>query len=418
MEQATGPAGVDAAAVRVDGERLWATLMELARVGEIDRGGVKRLAGSDEDKVGRDLFVEWCQASGLTVGVDRMGNIFGRRPGHDADAPPVLIGSHLDTQPAGGKFDGAFGVLAALEVLRTLDDHGVTTVAPVEVVAWTNEEGARFAPAMLASGVFAGAFPLEYGLSRTDTAGVTLGEELVRIGYSGSLPCGGRPLGGYLEAHIEQGPILEAEGLAIGVVTGVQGIRWFDVRVDGQEAHAGSTPMDRRRDALVAAARLVGEIDALAREAGPDARSTVGVITASPASRNTVAGSVDLTVDLRHPDADVLAGLAARLAELARAAGGRAEEIWYSPPIRFDDGAVAAVRSAAELVGGGHRDLISGAGHDACYLAGICPTAMVFIPCRDGISHNPAEWSSPEWCEAGANVLLQAMLQLAGVAPA
>ncbi len=411
-----GPGGdADPTALRIDGEHLWDRLMELGRIGEIDRGGVCRLAGSDEDKVGRDLFVDWCHEVGLAVAVDRMGNIFARREGTDPTALPVLVGSHLDSQPAGGRFDGAYGVLAALEVVRTIADAGIATTAPLEVVAWTNEEGARFAPAMLASGVFAGAFPLEYGLSRTDPDGITLGDELVRIGYSGELPCGGRPVGGYLEAHIEQGPILEAEDLTVGVVTTVQGIRWFDVTVNGAEAHAGSTPMDRRRDALVAAAGLIGEIDALSRGVGPEARSTVGVITAHPASRNTIAGSVDLTVDLRHPDPDVLIDMTARLGELVATAGGTLTEIWYSPPIQFDPRAVTAVRDAAVLVGEGHRDMISGAGHDACYLAGICPTAMVFVPCRDGISHNPTEWTEPSWCAAGANVLLEATLTMAGI---
>lgn len=398
----------------VDGERLWQSLMELGEIGAIPDGGVCRLAGSDEDRAGRDHFVAWCEAAGLLVSIDELGNLFARRAGGDAARPPVVIGSHLDSQPTGGRFDGAYGVMAALEVVRTLNDGDVTTEAPVEVVSWTNEEGARFAPAMLASGVFAGAFSADYARSRTDPAGVRLGDELARIGYAGSLPCGGRPLAAYLEAHIEQGPVLEAHGVPVGVVTGVQGIRWFDVVVGGQEAHAGSTPMERRHDALVGAARLVTSLDALARQVGPEARATVGVIDASPASRNTIPGRVQLAVDLRHPSAHTLESMAARLDELAGEVGGEVSEIWYSPPVTFDPGVVAAVRAAAADAGLSYQDIVSGAGHDACYLATVCPTGMIFIPCRDGVSHNPTEWADPRWCEAGANVLLGATLALAG----
>ena len=425
MGDDAAPAGAAAAppapaSARVNGPRLWSTLMEMAQVGAIAGDGVCRLAGSDEDRVGRDLFVDWCREAGLAVTVDRMGNVFALRAGRDRTAAPVLVGSHLDSQPTGGRFDGVWGVLAGLEVVRALDDAGIETERGVQVVSWTNEEGARFAPAMLASGVFAGRFDLEYGLSRTDAGGRTLGDDLVRIGYSGELPCGGWAPAAYLEAHIEQGPILEAEGTAIGVVTGVQGIRWFDVGFRGAEAHAGTTPMDRRRDAMVAASRLVVAVDELAVRHAPDARCTVGVCTVSPASRNTVVGSAELTVDLRHPDAATLEAMGAelgRLVEQCANAGGvsaRLEEIWYSPPLRFDEALVASVRRAAADAGLSHRDIVSGAGHDACYLAGICPTAMVFIPCRSGVSHNTAEYAEPAAIEAGTQVLLGAVLEAAG----
>ncbi|MDY7101830.1 MAG: Zn-dependent hydrolase [Actinomycetota bacterium] len=405
--------------LRVDGDRLWASLMEMATHGATPAGGVCRLTGSDEDGAGRRLFIEWCEAIGCDVEVDAFGNIFARRAGTDPDRAPVVLGSHLDSQPTGGRFDGVYGVLAGLEVLRTLNDSGTATAAPVEVVSWTNEEGARFAPAMLGSGVFAGTFELAYGLDRADRDGVRLGDELERIGFAGPHPCGGRPVGAYLEAHIEQGPILEAEGLPIGVVTGVQGIRWFDASFVGREAHAGTTPMDRRADAVVAASRLVIELDRLADEHAPDARTTVGELHVRPSSRNTVAGRVELTVDLRHPDADVLDTLDATLGELASTIGSdtgtiaSVDRIWASPPVVFDAGCVDAVRTAAGSLGLGHRDITSGAGHDACYLASVAPTAMVFIPCKDGLSHNEAEWADPEHCAAGADVLLGAALRLA-----
>lgn len=405
--------------LRVDGDRLWASLTEMARHGATPAGGVCRLTGSDEDGAGRRLFVEWCEAIGCTVAVDVFGNVFARREGTDPDRAPVVLGSHLDSQPTGGRFDGVYGVLAGLEVLRTLHDSGTTTAAPIEVVSWTNEEGARFAPAMLGSGVFAGTFELAYGLDRTDRNGIRLGDELDRIGFAGTEPCGGRTLGAYLEAHIEQGPILEAADVPIGVVTGVQGIQWYDVSFRGREAHAGSTPMDRRADAVLAASRLVVELDRLAAEHAPDARTTVGELHVRPSSRNTVAGHVDLTVDLRHPETEVLATLDGALVEAATVIGSATgteatvERIWVSPPISFDADCVDAVRAAAASLDLAHRDITSGAGHDACYLAGVTPTAMVFIPCRDGLSHNEAESATAEHCRAGADVLLRAALRLA-----
>jgi N-carbamoyl-L-amino-acid hydrolase len=401
----------------VDGERLWQSLMTMAEIGATAKGGVCRLTLSDEDKRGRDLFRSWCEEAGLTVTVDQMGSMFGHRPGRDPDRPPVVIGSHLDSQPTGGKFDGALGVLAALEAIRTLNDHGVATEAPLEVVNWTNEEGVRFPPAMIASGVFAGVFDLEYGLSRTDHDGRTIGAELQRIGYAGEQKVGHRPLGALFELHIEQGPILEAEGQRIGVVTGGQGTRWYDCEVIGAESHAGPTPMEARRDALRASAELLGEIYRIAHDQAPNGRATVGELRAYPGSRNTVPGRVEFTIDMRHPDGGVMDAMDHALREAFERARGRApglefhlHEIWYAPPVAFDPACVDAVRQAAAGLGLPSRDIVSGAGHDAVYMARVVPTAMIFVPCKDGVSHNEVEYASPQACEDGANVLLHAAL--------
>jgi N-carbamoyl-L-amino-acid hydrolase len=404
--------------LRVNGERLWQSLMTMAEIGASAKGGVCRLTLSDEDKRGRDLFRRWCEEAGLTVTIDRMGSIFGHRPGAEPDRPPVVLGSHLDSQPTGGKFDGALGVLAALEVVRTLNDHRVATKAPVEVVNWTNEEGARFAPAMIASGVFAGVFDLDYALARSDHDGRTIGAELQRIGYAGEQKVGHRPLGALLELHIEQGPILEAEGKRIGVVTGGQGTRWYDCQVIGAEAHAGPTPMEARRDPLRGAAELLPEIYRIAHDQAPNGRATIGEFRAWPGSRNTVPGRVDFTVDLRHPDGGVMDAMDHALQEAFEGARGRAgdrlefhlHEIWYAPPVAFDPACVEAVRQAAVGLGLSSREIVSGAGHDAVYMARVVPTAMIFVPCKDGISHNEAEYASPEACADGANVLLHATL--------
>jgi N-carbamoyl-L-amino-acid hydrolase len=404
----------------VDGERLWGSLMEMARHGATAKGGVCRLTLGDADRAGRDLFVSWAEAAGCTVSVDGIGNIFARRPGREDSLAPVLVGSHLDSQPTGGKFDGAYGVLAALEVVRTLNDARLETLRPIEVVSWTNEEGSRFAPAMMGSGVFSGAFALEKILAHTESGGAaTVGGELARIGYAGTMPVGGRPLHAYFEAHIEQGPILEAEGTTIGVVTGIQGIRWFDCRLTGMEAHAGPTPMDARKDALLGAARMVERVNALARAHAPDGRGTVGEFRVHPGSRNVVPGTVELSVDLRHPDADALAAMAEKLTaafEAVRAEtglDGALDEIWYSPPTPFDRACIDAVRRAAESKGVSFREITSGAGHDAKYMADICPAAMVFIPCRDGISHNEVEHAEPEHIAVGCDVLLRAVVEMA-----
>jgi N-carbamoyl-L-amino-acid hydrolase len=403
--------------LKVNGERLWQSLMTMAEIGATAKGGVNRQTLTDEDRRGRDLFRSWCEDAGLSVTVDEMGSMFGHRPGRDADRPPVVLGSHLDSQPTGGKFDGALGVLAALEVIRTLNDHGIDTEAPLEVVNWTNEEGVRFPPAMIASGVFAGVFDLEYGLARTDHEGRTIGAELQRIGYAGRQKVGHRPLGALFELHIEQGPILEAEGRRIGVVTGGQGTRWYDCEVIGAESHAGPTPMEARRDALRATAELLGEIYGVALNQAPDGRATVGELRAYPGSRNTVPGRVAFTIDIRHPDGGVMDAMDHALREAFERAQGRApglefhlHEIWHAPPVAFDPDCVDAVRQAAAGLGLSAREIVSGAGHDAVYMARVVPTAMIFVPCRDGISHNEAEYASPQACEDGANVLLHAAL--------
>ncbi len=405
-------------ALRINGARLWQSLMEMARIGATPRGGVCRVALTDVDRQGRDLFIRWAREAGCEVEIDQMGNIFARRAGTDNTLPPVLTGSHLDTQPTGGKFDGVYGVLAGLEVVRTLNDHHYATRHPVEVVVWTNEEGSRFAPSMVASGVFAGAYTLDYGLSLADLQGVTIGQELDRIGYAGLRPCGGQPVHTYFEAHIEQGPILEAARRTIGVVQGLQGQRWFDCTVQGMESHAGTTPMPRRRDALVGAMRMVQAVQDAALAQAPFGVGTVGQMLVHPNSRNVIPGRVDCSIDLRHPDDAALTAMAEavhaaldRLGELQLT--GSLHEIWYAPPTPFHSGPIAAVRRAAEGLHLPHMDMISGAGHDAKYLAQVCPSAMIFIPCKDGISHNEIEDASPADVAAGCDVLLQAILETA-----
>jgi N-carbamoyl-L-amino-acid hydrolase len=404
----------------VNGERLWASLMALAQIGATEKGGVCRLAASDLDGAARRLFIRWCEEAGCAVSIDGIGNIFARRPGRNPTLAPVMAGSHLDTQPTGGRFDGAYGVLAGLEVVRTLNDLGYETEAPLEIVAWTNEEGSRFSPAMVGSGVFAGVFDLGYGLARPDNvSGVTLGAELERIGFAGPAAVGGRPVRAYFEAHIEQGPILEAAGLPIGIVTGAQGQRWYEVNVTGQEAHAGPTPMPRRRDALVGAARMIDAVNRIGHAHAPDACATVGFVEARPNSRNTIPGQVFFTVDFRHPQEDVLSAMdrELRAACTAAAATQRLEvavaEFWYFPPTPFDPDLVGHVRAAAEAQGYKHQDIISGAGHDAVYMARIAPSAMIFVPCVGGISHNEIEDAKPDDLTAGCNVLLNAVLDTA-----
>jgi len=394
--------------------------MEMAKIGPGVAGGNRRLALTDEDRAGRDLFVSWCKAAGCTVSVDAMGNIFARRAGRDDSLPPVVTGSHLDTQPTGGKYDGVYGVLAGLEVIRSLNDLGIETEHPIEVVCWTNEEGSRFAPAMISSGVYAGAFTLEEALAKEDVDGLTLGDELERIGYAGDLHVGGREFHAYVEAHIEQGPILEDEDKDIGIVTGAQGQRWYEINLTGQESHAGSTPMERRRDALLGAARIVELVNRIGLDQAPDGRSTVGVIESYPQSRNVIPGRVFLTSEFRHPDDDTLTTMDAALraggADIAADIGldFTLEQIFHIEAIAFDERCVSAVRNAAESRGLAAREIISGAGHDACNIAAVAPASMIFIPCVDGISHNEAEEISPEWSTAGGQVLLGALLELAG----
>jgi N-carbamoyl-L-amino-acid hydrolase len=404
--------------ISIDGSRLWDSLMEMAKIGATEKGGNCRLALSDPDRDGRDLFVRWCREAGCGIRIDRMGNIFARRPGQRDNLPAVMTGSHLDTQPTGGKFDGVYGVLAGLEVIRALNDHGSETDAPVEVVVWTNEEGSRFAPSMIASGVFAGVYTLEQGLACRDMDGRMIGEELERIGYAGEERCGGTPLRAYFEAHIEQGPILEAENKTIGVVTGAQGLYWYDITVTGMDAHAGSTPMNRRRDAMVGAAQMVSAIDRIAHET-PDGVATIGMAQIRPNSRNVIAGQVWFTVDCRHPDIGTLKTMDA---SIRAACAGIADEMRleleidvaeYSPPTAFDPEQIAVVRKATENAGYSHMDIVSGGGHDACHINLIAPTAMIFVPCADGISHNETESATPEDLAAGCNVLLRTILTAA-----
>ena len=402
--------------IRIDGERLWNSLMELAKIGATEKGGVCRLALTDLDRQARDLFRRWCEEAGCTVNVDKMGNMFARRSGRDNTLPPVMTGSHIDSQPTGGKFDGAYGIMAGLEVLRTLKDFNYETQRPIEVAVWTNEEGSRFAPAMVASGVFAGVFDLDYGLSRTDTDGKSMGEELARIGYAGSETVGGRPVAAFFEAHIEQGPILEAEKKTIGVVNGAQGQRWYEVVLTGQEAHAGPTPMRRRKDALVGASRLVTAVNKIGLDNQPYACATVGMMQVSPNSRNTIPGKVFFTIDFRHPSDETLskmdAAIRAEAEKVCKEIGLELDfkQIWYSPPVKFAESCVSAVRSAAEDLGFQSMDIISGAGHDACYISRVAPTGMVFVPCENGISHNEVENATKEDLAAGCDVLLRAIV--------
>ena len=410
--------------LRVDGRRLWGSIMALAEIGPGQHGGSCRLALTDEDREGRDLFVRWCKEINCSIEVDDMGNIFARREGRDNSLAPVVAGSHLDTQPHGGKFDGIYGVLAALEVLRTLNDNDITTEAPLEAVLWTNEEGSRFAPAMIASGVYAGLFEKEYAWSRADSEGRTIGDELRRIGYMGDVPCGEHSIGALLEAHIEQGPILEAQQNQVGVVIGGQGQKWFDLRLRGQDSHAGSTPMPGRRDALVAAAEIISMVRTLALDFAPHAVATVGEMSVQPNSRNTIPGEVFLTIDIRNPDEAELS----RMASVLRAcvidcvdANGvecDLDEIWDKPPVKFDPNCIAAVEAATQALEYSHQQIVSGAGHDACQVCLVAPTSMIFVPCAGGLSHNEAESAEPADLEAGCNVLLHAMLNLADRKPA
>jgi N-carbamoyl-L-amino-acid hydrolase len=405
----------------VNGERLWASLMELARIGATAKGGVCRLAASDLDAEARRLFIGWCEEAGCAVTIDGIGNIFARRPGRDPALAPIVTGSHLDTQPTGGKFDGAYGVMAGLEVVRTLNDLGYETEAPIEIVAWTNEEGSRFSPAMVGSGAFTGVFTVAEALATRDNNApdLTLGAELQRIGFAGPAPVGEHPVAAYFEAHIEQGPILEAAGLPIGIVTGAQGQRWYEITVTGQEAHAGPTPMPRRRDALVGAARMIDAVNRIGQAHAPSACATVGFLQVSPNSRNTIPGRVFLTVDFRHPDDDTLTAMDRELRAACDAAAAtqslevEVKEFWYFPPTPFDQRMVGAVREAATAQGLPHQDIISGAGHDAVYLARVAPTAMIFVPCVGGISHNEIEDAKPDDLTAGCAVLLNAMLDRA-----
>ncbi|SOE36969.1 Zn-dependent hydrolase [Delftia acidovorans] len=412
----------DIAQLRVNGSRLWDSLMELARIGATPKGGVCRLTLTDLDRQGRDLVTRWAREAGMTVTIDKIGNGFMRRPGRDNSLPPIMTGSHIDTQPTGGKFDGNYGVLAGLEVVRTLNDHGIETDAPIEVAFWTNEEGSRFVPVMMGSGVFAKAFTLEHAYAATDSEGKTVKGELERIGYVGSQEPGDHPIGAYFESHIEQGPVLEDNARTIGVVTGVLGIRWYDCVVTGMEAHAGPTPMALRKDALQAAAQLMQEVVACAHRHPPHGRGTVGMVQVHPNSRNVIPGQVKFSIDLRNAtDADceaMDADIRAVADRISRETGlPIAINLVSSYPAQpFHADCVDAVARAAKALGYSHMPVVSGAGHDAVYMARLAPAGMVFIPCKDGISHNEIEDATPADITAGCNVLMHAMLERARVA--
>ncbi|MEO8741208.1 MAG: Zn-dependent hydrolase [Casimicrobiaceae bacterium] len=410
------------AALRIDGERLWNSLMDLARIGATPKGGVARLALTDLDREGRDWVVACARAEGMTVSIDRIGNIFMRRAGRDAGLPPVMTGSHIDTQPTGGKFDGNYGVLAGLEVVRTLNERNIVTEAPLEVAAWTNEEGSRFVPVMMGSGVFCGAFGVDHAYAARDCDGRSVREELERIGYLGTEAPGGHPVGCYFEAHIEQGPVLEDADTLIGVVKGTLGSRWYDCTVSGTEAHAGSTPMPLRRDALQVATRVIQEVVALGNRYPPHGRGTVGYVSVFPNSRNVIPGQVRFSMDLRNASIELLDRMDVEIrAFIDRARNEHrltidVQQVADFSPCPFEPDRVAIVERMADKLGYSHMDAISGAGHDAIYLARVTPAAMIFIPCKGGISHNEIEDVDPSHIEAGANVLLHCMLEKAGVA--
>jgi N-carbamoyl-L-amino-acid hydrolase len=408
--------------LRINGTRLWHSLMELAQIGATEKGGVKRLALTDLDRQGRDLVVQWAKAEGLAVTVDKIGNVFMRREGANPNLPPVVTGSHIDTQPTGGKFDGNYGVLAGLEVVRTLNERGIRTEAPIEVAFWTNEEGSRFVPVMMGSGVFCGAFSLETAYAARDVDGKSVGEELQRIGYAGDQVPGDHPIGAYFEAHIEQGPVLEDANKVIGVVPAVMGLSWYDCTVTGMEAHAGPTPMHLRRDALQVGTTIMQETVAIANRYPPYGRGTVGMVQVFPNSRNVIPGQVKFSIDLRNVTDDLLNTMHGEIeafVERTRRETGLSidlQRVSYYPPCPFHPDCVGAVRAATDKLGYSTMDVVSGAGHDAIYVARLAPAGMIFVPCKDGISHNEIEDAQPGHLEAGCNVLLHAMLERAGIA--
>ncbi len=407
--------------MRIDSDRLWSSLEAMAEVGPGVAGGNNRQALTDADADGRALFRRWCEEAGMTVAVDQMGTMFATRPGTDPGALPVCMGSHLDTQPTGGRYDGVLGVLGGLEVVRSLNEMGVRTRRPVVVVNWTNEEGTRFSPAMLASGVFAGVHDLDWAYERRDRDGLAFGDELRRIGWAGDEPVGQRRMHAYFELHIEQGPILEAEGREIGVVTHGQGLTWLRVTLTGRPSHTGSTPMAMRRSASLGMARMTLLADQIATARQPEALSAVGFVQVAPNSVNTVPGEAVFTVDFRHRDKAALdamtAEFRARAQEIAAesALGISIETVGAFDPVSFDAHFVSLVRGAAEGLGLTHQDIVAGAGHDACWVNRVAPTAMIMCPCVDGLSHNEAEAISPEWAAAGCAVLLHAVVAAAGI---
>lgn len=407
--------------LRIDGDRLWQTLEEMAEIGPGIAGGNNRQTLTDEDAEGRRLFQRWCEDAGLSIGVDRMGTMFATRKGTDPDALPVMVGSHLDTQPTGGRYDGVLGVLAGLEIIRTLNQLDIETRHPIVVVNWTNEEGTRFAPAMLASGVFAGVHDLDWAYARKSADGRTFGNELKRIGFLGDEEVGSRKMKAFFELHIEQGPILEDEAVDIGIVTHGQGLRWLEITLTGRESHTGSTPMPKRLNAGLGMARITELVDDIAWSHAPNAVGAVGHCDVYPNSRNIIPGKSVFTIDFRSPDLDVLNDMVSRLEtganKVAEAIGLDIEiqEVGAFDPVTFDESCVGALRRAAERLGYSHRDLVSGAGHDACWINRVAPTAMVMCPCKDGLSHNEAEDITREWSTAGAEVLFHAVLETAEI---
>ncbi len=407
--------------LRINGDRLWDSLMEMAKIGPGVAGGNNRQTLTDEDAEGRALFQKWCQEAGCTMGLDQMGNMFAMRPGTDPDALPVYVGSHLDTQPTGGKYDGVLGVLGGLEIIRTLNDLGIKTKHPIVATNWTNEEGTRYAPAMLASGVFAGMHTQDWAYDREDAEGKKFGDELQRIGWRGDEEVGARKMHAFFELHIEQGPILEAEDKDIGVVTHGQGLSWTQVTVTGKDAHTGSTPMPMRKNAGLAMARILEKVDEIAWSHAPHAVGAAGHIDVYPNSRNVIPGKVVFTVDFRSPELDVITDMENRLRVAAEDIVDEMglqvefEKVGGFDPVKFDESCVAAVRNAAERLGYSHTNIISGAGHDACWINRVAPTAMVMCPCVDGLSHNEAEEISKEWATAGANVLFHAVVETAEI---
>ena len=406
---------------RINGDRLWDSLMEMAKIGPGVAGGNNRQTLTDEDAEGRRLFQSWCEVEGMEMGLDKMGNMFARHEGTDPSLPPVMVGSHLDTQPTGGKYDGVLGVLAGLEIIRTLKETGIKTKHPIEVVNWTNEEGTRFSPPMMASGVFTGMHTLEWAYAREDAEGKSVGEELARIGWIGDEEVGAREMAAFFELHIEQGPILDDEGIEVGVVTHGQGLNWLQVTLTGRESHTGSTPMPKRRNAGLGMARITQLVDEIAWSHAPNAVGAVGHCDVHPNSRNIIPGKVVFTIDFRAPEQEIIDDMESRMREGAEkicedlGLTMEIEQAGKFDPVKFDDDCVAAVRNAAVRLGYSHRDLVSGAGHDACWINRVAPTAMVMCPCVDGLSHNEAEEITKDWAKASTDVLFHAVVETAGI---
>jgi len=403
----------------VNSDRLWSRLMAMAEVGPGVAGGSNRQALSDDDRDGRNLFIDWATAAGCEIEFDEIGNLFARRPGANTAAPPVLVGSHLDTQPTGGRFDGVYGVLGGLEVIESLNDRGVTTSAPIELAVWTNEEGSRFQHSMMGSGVWGGQLELAEALALVDVDGISVASELERLGWAGTRPAAPSEYAASFELHIEQGPILEAGQIEIGIVTAVQGLRWYTLELFGHPAHAGPTPMDVRKDPARALGHIINEVYAVAADLAPWARATFAMFRSEPVSPNTVPERIACSLDMRNPDAGALQQMDDAMREIV-ARQAKAFGIDHaitvdndSPPVAFDETCVSAVEESVKSLGFSHQRMVSGAGHDACYVAAHVPTSMIFVPCDDGLSHNEAENISPTQAAQGASVLLGAVERVA-----